>query len=147
MTGVQTCALPISVLKYVPVGVAGAEIKYVQLVNDENEFGETLEVSATAGEGKFTIDAENKTLTFPADTTGRVIVDYEAEMISLEGEFWLGNVESRTPPPYTEDGDLILESVKNHYGPADVSAPQIELSLPASSGLYGTWNCGRKNPQ
>ena len=67
-------------LKYVPVGVAGAEIKYVQLVNDENEFGETLEVSATAGEGKFTIDAENKTLTFPADTTGRVIVDYEAEM-------------------------------------------------------------------
>ena len=42
-----------AVLKYVPVGVAGAEIKYVQLVNDENEFGETLEVSATAGEGKF----------------------------------------------------------------------------------------------
>lgn len=61
--------------------------------------------------------------------------DFEAELISLEGEFWHGNVEAGTPPPYTEDGDLILDSVKNHYGPADVNAPQIELSLPASSGL------------
>lgn len=67
-------------LRYVPVGTAGAEIKYVQLVNDENEFGETLEVSATAAEGKFTIDAAAKTLTFNADTVGRVIVDYETEM-------------------------------------------------------------------
>lgn len=67
-------------LKYVPVGTAGAEIKYVQLINDENEFGETLEVSATIAEGKFTINAEDRTLTFPSGTTGRVIVDYEAEM-------------------------------------------------------------------
>ncbi len=67
-------------LKYVPVGTTGAEIKYVQLINDENEFGETLEVSAAIAEGKFTIDAANKTLTFNAGTSGRVIVDYEAEM-------------------------------------------------------------------
>lgn len=67
-------------LKYVPVGTVGAEIKSVQLVNDENEFGEALEVSATIAEGKFTIDAESKTLTFNSGTTGRVIVDYEAEM-------------------------------------------------------------------
>ena len=67
-------------LKYVPVGTAGAEIKYVQLINDENEFGETLEVSATIAEGKFTINAEDRTLTFHSGTTGRVIVDYEAEM-------------------------------------------------------------------
>ena len=55
-------------LKYTPVGTTGAEIKYVQLVNDENEFGETLEVSAAIAEGKFTIDATNKTLTFNAGT-------------------------------------------------------------------------------
>lgn len=67
-------------LRYVPVGPEGAEIEYVQLVNDENEFGETLEVSATIGEGKFTVDAETQTLTFPDGTTGRVIVNYEAEM-------------------------------------------------------------------
>ena len=62
-------------------------------------------------------------------------LDYEAELIALEGEFWHGNVETRTPPPYTEDGELILESVKNHYGPADTNSPQIELSSPASTGL------------
>ena len=67
-------------LKYVPIGTKGAEIKYVQLINDENEFGETLEVSASAAEGKFTVDATAKTLTFNAGTSGRVIVDYIAEM-------------------------------------------------------------------
>lgn len=40
----------------------------------------TLEASAAVAEGKFTIDAAAKTLTFHAGTTGRVIVDYEAEM-------------------------------------------------------------------
>lgn len=68
------------VLKHVPVGTTGAEIKYVQLINEENEFGETLEVSAAIAEGKFTIDAETKTLTFNSGLAGRVIVDYEAEM-------------------------------------------------------------------
>ncbi len=67
-------------LKYVPVGTTGAEIKYVQIINEDNEFGETLEVSAAIADGKFTIDAANKTLTFNAGTSGRVIVDYEAEM-------------------------------------------------------------------
>ena len=68
------------VLKHIPVGTAGAEIKYVQLINDENEFGETLEVSASVAAGKFTVDAANKTLTFNAGLSGRVIVDYQAEM-------------------------------------------------------------------
>lgn len=68
------------VLKYVPVGTNGAEIKYVQLINEANEFGETLEVSPSVSEGKFSINAETKTLTFNTGTTGRVIVDYEAEM-------------------------------------------------------------------
>lgn len=68
------------VLKYVPIGATGAEIKYVQLINDENEFGDTLEVSATLADGKFTIDAATKTINFNAGTAGRVIVDYETEM-------------------------------------------------------------------
>ena len=67
-------------LKYVPVGTSGAEIKYVQLINEENEFGQALEVSATVADGKFTIDAASKTLTFNAGTAGRVIVDYETQM-------------------------------------------------------------------
>lgn len=67
------------ILKYVPVGVPGAEIKYVKVINDNNTFGETYEVSAAAGDGKFTIDAETKTITLPEGVTGRVFVNYEKE--------------------------------------------------------------------
>lgn len=66
-------------LKYVPVGTAGAEVKYVKVINENNTFGEKYEVSATAGEGKFTLDAENKTITLPSGVTGRVFVQYERE--------------------------------------------------------------------
>lgn len=67
------------VLKYVPVGVVGAEVKYAKVINENNTFGQTYEVAATAGDGVFTLDAENKTLTFPEDVTGRVFVQYERE--------------------------------------------------------------------
>nr|DAO35827.1 MAG TPA: putative structural protein [Caudoviricetes sp.] len=66
-------------LKYVPVGTKGAEVKYVKVINDNNTFGETYTVSATKGEGKFTIDAANRTITLPEGTTGRVFVNYEKE--------------------------------------------------------------------
>lgn len=66
-------------LKYVPVGTTGAEVKYVKVINTNNTFGETYEVSATAAEGKFTIDAENQTITLPEGVTGRVFVSYNKE--------------------------------------------------------------------
>ena len=59
--------------------------------------------------------------------------DYEDELIALEADFWHGNVLARVPPPYTEDGDLILESVRKHFGPADVNAPEVVLSMPLAS--------------
>lgn len=68
-----------AVLKYTPVGTAGAEVKYVKVINDNNTFGETYEVSATAGEGKFTINAATKTITLPEGVTGKVFVNYEKE--------------------------------------------------------------------
>lgn len=68
-----------AVLKYTPVGAAGAEVKYVKVINENNTFGETYEVSATAGDGKFTINAETKTITLPDTVTGRVFVNYEKE--------------------------------------------------------------------
>lgn len=68
-----------AVLKYVPAGTAGAEIKYVKVLNSDNTFGETYEVSAAAGEGKFTLNAETKTITLPDEVTGRVFVNYEKE--------------------------------------------------------------------
>ena len=66
-------------LKYVPVGTAGAEVKYVKVINGNNTFGKTYELSSTAGEGKFTLNAEQKTITLPADVEGRVFVNYNRE--------------------------------------------------------------------
>lgn len=55
---------------------------------------------------------------------------YEEELIALEQHFWHENVLKQTPPPYTEDGDLVIQSVKNHVGPADPAAPAVRLGLP-----------------
>lgn len=68
-----------AVLKYVPVGTTGAEVKYAKVINENNTFGKTFEVGATAGEGVFTLNAETKTMTFPEDVSGRVFVQYERE--------------------------------------------------------------------
>jgi len=53
--------------------------------------------------------------------------DYEAELIFHEHQFWNNHVLSKAPPPYTENGDLVLESVKRHHGSADSAAPEILL--------------------
>ncbi len=60
-------------------------------------------------------------------------LDYEAELIMLEDNFWNGHIQRRIPPSYVEDGELIIESVKNHFGTADPNAAAIELSLPSVS--------------
>ncbi|SEU08407.1 hypothetical protein SAMN05443270_3020 [Lacrimispora sphenoides] len=67
------------VLKYAPVGTAGAEVKYVKVINENNTFGKTYEVSATAGDGKFTLDVATKTITLPSGVTGRAFVRYDKE--------------------------------------------------------------------
>lgn len=63
-------------LKYTPVGALGSEVKFAKIINENNTFGETFTVSATAGEGKFVLDTVAKTLTFQNDVTGRVFVNY-----------------------------------------------------------------------
>lgn len=39
---------------------------------------------------------------------------YEELIIALEGDFWKNNVLAKIPPPYSEDGDLVLKSLKKH---------------------------------
>lgn len=73
-----------AVLKYVPVGTTGGEVKYAKVINDDNTFGQTYVSSAVVdgevgGATTFAIDAATKTLTFPEDVTGRVFVQYERE--------------------------------------------------------------------
>ncbi len=48
---------------------------------------------------------------------------YEEELIELEEAFWRDHVLSRTPPPYVENGELILESLRRWLGPSDRNAP------------------------
>jgi len=54
-------------------------------------------------------------------------MDYEAELIFHEQNFWNNSVLQKAPPPYTETGNLVLESVKRHHGLAVPTAPGILL--------------------
>ena len=58
---------------------------------------------------------------------------YEEELIALESDFWNNHVLAQAEPPYTEDGELILASVKKHFGKADPAAPAVILSMPLAS--------------
>lgn len=53
---------------------------------------------------------------------------YEEEMIYLEQAFWEGYVQKRIPPPYVEDGDLVLDSVRMYGAPADPDADAVTLN-------------------
>lgn len=60
---------------------------------------------------------------------------YEEEMIFLEQEFWENHVLAKSPPPYWEPGDLIMESARRHFGNADPEAPVVELNASMSVKL------------
>lgn len=52
----------------------------------------------------------------------------ESEMIAVEQHFWENHVLRQVPPPYVEEGDLIIESVRRHFGYADPDAPQVAFN-------------------
>ncbi len=61
-------------------------------------------------------------------------MDYEAELIFLEEDFWLNNVQAKEPPPYLEnDGELILESLRRRMGPSTKDVPPVSLTPPQSA--------------
>ena len=62
-------------------------------------------------------------------------MEYEAEMIALEEDFWVNHVLAEVPPPYTEDGDLVAESVRRHFGAADQAAPTLLLDTGFSGAI------------
>lgn len=55
---------------------------------------------------------------------------YEEELIALEETFWHESVLARTPPPYFENGDLIMESLRRWLGPAEQDAPPVKFAMP-----------------
>ena len=54
-------------------------------------------------------------------------LDIEEDLIAEEEYFWKENVEMCVEPPYTEKPDLVLESIRRHYGPADKDADEVTL--------------------
>lgn len=54
-------------------------------------------------------------------------LDYEADLIAQEKYFWEEYVVAGTEPPYTENSDLVLESIRRHYGNADTSASAVKI--------------------
>lgn len=69
-------------LSHIPVGTTGAEVKFVKTIEKNNYITATYEVSATPGEGKFTVDAATKKITLPENATGRAFVQYKADLTS-----------------------------------------------------------------
>lgn len=61
--------------------------------------------------------------------------EYEQEMIYLERAFWHDHILTRIPPPYTEDGSLILESLRRRLGVADKTIPAIQLDSDLSATM------------
>lgn len=52
---------------------------------------------------------------------------YEQEMIFLEEAFWNDHILAHVPPPYTEDGELVLASLQRRFGAGDGTLPQQQL--------------------
>jgi putative phage-type endonuclease len=52
-------------------------------------------------------------------------MDFEASIIAEEENFWNNFVMAGTEPPYTENGDQVLKSIRNFYGNADKNADSI----------------------
>lgn len=57
-------------------------------------------------------------------------LDIEADMIVEEENFWNNHVLAGIEPTYTESSDLVLKSIRRHYGNAVKG--QAPLSIPAS---------------
>lgn len=62
-------------------------------------------------------------------------LDLEADLIAEEEYFWKENVEKKEEPPYFEKPDLVLESIRKHFGPADKDAEQVKLQRKHLSGI------------
>ena len=62
-------------------------------------------------------------------------LDSEAEIIYIEEDFWNHHVQRKEPPPFTESGDMIIETSKRFSGPADSKAPEVALNMAMTATL------------
>ena len=55
-------------------------------------------------------------------------MDMEEDLIAEEANFWKEYVQKKIEPPYIEKPDLVLESIRRHYGPAEKDSETVKLS-------------------
>lgn len=55
-------------------------------------------------------------------------LDLEEKLIREEKNFWTKQVEARIEPPYEEEPDLVLESIRRYAGTPDKTLPPIVLA-------------------
>lgn len=55
-------------------------------------------------------------------------LDIEKDLIAEEEYFWNEHVKLGIEPPYSEKPDMVLESIRKHFGPADKDADDVVLS-------------------
>lgn len=53
--------------------------------------------------------------------------DFEEDLINEEAYFWNEYVQKGLEPPYVESGELVLESIRRHFGPGDKDEDEIIL--------------------
>jgi len=71
-------------------------------------------------------------------------LEYESEMIAIEEDFWNNHILAQVPPPYIEEGALIIESVRRHFGFANASAPTINFDEVMSTNVMLYLELGRR---
>ena len=54
--------------------------------------------------------------------------DFEQAIIEAEGYFWNEYILNEIEPPYTENGDMILESIRRRYGASGASKSEMKLN-------------------
>ena len=71
-------------------------------------------------------------------------LNYEELIIAFEEDFWVNNVLKKVPPLYSEDGDLVLESIKNIPEYLARRYPNHYSVLKSRRMCRDTLNCRRK---
>lgn len=62
-------------------------------------------------------------------------LETEEDLIAEEKYFWEEKVLKKVEPDYVEKADLVIASIKKHYGPADPQAAGVILSTKNLSGI------------
>ena len=55
--------------------------------------------------------------------------DFEEDLINEEAYFWNEYVQKGLEPPYVESGELVLESIRRHFGPGDKDEDEAWTSI------------------